>query len=177
MPERTGTTSTTGEGGTVAGWRLLDRTENMIAALSAFALLGVVLLISADVFGRRLWGWSIPWIIEVAEYYLLFATFMNSAWVLRQGGHIEVEFFTKLGVKGKRRLQGIAHILTLLTVLFVLYFTTQTVITYIQRGSIQGNFLVMPQWLVFAPIPVGLTLFLIELIRQIRRYIATPETA
>lgn len=112
-----------------------------------------------------------PWIIEVAEYYLLFATFMNSAWVLREGAHIQVDFFdNKLTERGKHRLTSVAHVVTLTTTIFVLYFAYKTMLTYFARGSLQGNFIMTPQWIIYAPIPIGLTLFLLELFRKIRAH-------
>lgn len=152
--------------------RLLSAIENLLAVFSIAFLFLLVLIITADVVGRQVANFSMPWIVEVAEYFLLFSTFMTSAWVLREGGHISVDFFDRhLSPQGVRRLKAVAYMLTFLTALFVLWFSFQTTLRYYQRGSFQGNFVHVPQWLVYAPIPAGISLFSIELVRQISRFV------
>lgn len=147
--------------------KALTAVENALAALSISYLVGIVLLIAWDVVGRRITGTSIPWIVEVAEFFLLFSAFMCSSWVLRERGHIVVDFIDAfLSEQGLRMLRMLAFILSFLTTLYLLWFTSRLGLDYLERGSFQGNFVHVPQWIVYAPVPVGLVLFMLELVRQ-----------
>jgi C4-dicarboxylate transporter, DctQ subunit len=156
--------------------RTLTRIENVLAVLSIAFLFAVVALITYDVLGRRVIGTSLPWIVEVSEYFLLFATFMNSAWVLREHGHIAVDFIDRfLSERGLKTLRISAYLLTFITTIYLLYFASRLGLDYYERQTLQGNFILVPQWIMYAPIPVGLTLFLIELGRQFSRFLRGEE--
>lgn len=151
--------------------RALTLVENMLALLSIIFLFLIVALITLDVVGRRIAGSSLPWIVEVAEYFLLFSTFMCSAWVLREGGHIAVDFIDNLlTANGLRRLRIGAYILTFLTTFYLLWFAGRLGLDYYQRQTMQGNFILVPQWILYAPVPVGISLFTFELARQFVKF-------
>lgn len=156
--------------------RVLSRTltviENALVVISIVYLFSIIGLITFDVIGRQLGTGSLPWIVEVAEYFLLFSTFMCSAWVLRERGHIVVDFIDGfLTENGLRRLRIAAYVVTFATVGYLLWFTGKLGLNYFQRGTSQGNFIMVPQWVLYGPIPVGIFLFLLELIRQFSRFL------
>lgn len=156
--------------------KALTVTENALAKLSIGYLFFVVATITFDVIGRRFIGSSLPWIVEVAEYFLLFSAFMCSGWVLREKGHIVVDFIdNSLSEQGLKRLRVGAYAITFVTTLYILWFTSKLAWIYLERGSYEGNFVHVPQWIVYAPVPIGMALFLLELIRQFTWFLREAE--
>src|SRR5688572_915013 len=70
---------------------LLDRL--MVAA--CLLLLGMTLLIGADVFTRNTGLGGIAWSNEVSESILYLLTLLSAPWLLRQGQHIRVDILLR----------------------------------------------------------------------------------
>ncbi len=76
--------------------RILSRCNQVIVVLAAIALIAACAILSYSVIGRALFQSPNYWQDEAAVFLLVGVTFMSSAWVQQQRGHIGIEAFVGL---------------------------------------------------------------------------------
>jgi TRAP-type C4-dicarboxylate transport system permease small subunit len=75
---------------------LLNWCNRVIFVLAAIAMIAACVILSYSVLGRALFQSPNYWQDEAAVFLLVGATFMTSAWVQQQRGHIGIEAFVSL---------------------------------------------------------------------------------
>src|ERR1700731_273048 len=97
LPDRDHTPDVvTSTGLAAASERILGRCNQVIVVLAAIALIAACAVLSYSVLGRALFQSPNYWQDEAAVFLLVGATFMTSAWVQHQRGHIGIEAFVGL---------------------------------------------------------------------------------
>jgi len=76
--------------------RVLTWCNSIIVVLAAIALIAACIILSYSVLGRALFHSPNYWQDEAAVFLLVGATFMTSAYVQQQRGHIGIEAFVGL---------------------------------------------------------------------------------
>jgi len=173
----------------------LDRLIDGLAVIAGMLMIGLVLLVCADVLVRNmpkvlpealspflsdkgvadlrvsLESISIPWSLELAEYFLYAVTFLGAPWVLRDQGHIVVDLVLQvLSPASKRRAVFASHVIGAIVCLILCYYSFRVLL----RSHAAGNKVVktwtFPEWwpMLIVP-PVFLILALIFL-----RWLRTP---
>jgi TRAP-type C4-dicarboxylate transport system permease small subunit len=89
-------TTTTGNAPVAALERALAWCNNVIVVFAALALIAACAVLSYSVLGRALFHSPNYWQDEAAVFLLVGATFMTSAYVQQQRGHIGIEAFVGL---------------------------------------------------------------------------------
>jgi TRAP-type C4-dicarboxylate transport system permease small subunit len=79
-----------------ASERILSWCHQVIVVLAAIAMIAACAILSYSVLGRALFQSPNYWQDEAAVFLLVGATFMTSAWVQHQRGHIGIEAFVGL---------------------------------------------------------------------------------
>jgi C4-dicarboxylate transporter DctQ subunit len=151
--------------------RCLDLIHHAMAWTAAACIIFMMFAICYSVFMRYLWGKPVPWVLEISSYLMLYITFLGTAWLQRQEGHVEVDLFlgnakprTRAGFKAITYFGGAA-------VGFILAWRGSLVtIDYFRRGVTLMGILDTPQFLLIAIIPIGGLLLLVEFILQIWRF-------
>lgn len=151
--------------------RCLDLIHLAMAWTAAACIIFMMLAICYSVFMRYLWDKPVPSVLEISSYLMLYITFLGTAWLQRQEGHVEVDLFlgnakprTRAGFKAITYLGGAA-------VGFILAWKGSLVtIDYFRRGVTLMGILETPQFLLIAIIPIGGLLLLVEFILQIWRF-------
>jgi len=156
----------------------LDLTENFFALVSGILLLISVLSVVMEVISRFFLNQSFVFVNELNGYSLLFITFLAAAWLLRQNGHITVDLLDR--VLPRRALGVLDFLIVILGVIvsgvLVWYGLVVTLDAY-QRNLLSLTVVQFPQAYVFAAIPAGLTLVLLEFVRKGYRIVTgtSPE--
>jgi TRAP-type C4-dicarboxylate transport system permease small subunit len=88
--------ATTGNVFVAALERILSWSNNIIVVFAALALIAACAILSDSVVGRALFHSPNYWQDEAAVFLLVGATFMTSAYVQQQRGHIGIEAFVGL---------------------------------------------------------------------------------
>jgi TRAP-type C4-dicarboxylate transport system permease small subunit len=149
---------------------LLDRVHRVMAWVAAACILFMMLAICYSVILRYFWNKPVPWIVEVSSYLMLYITFLGTAWLQRQDGHVEVDLFLS---KLKPRVRALLRAITSLggvAVGFILTWKGAAVtFDFYQRGVTMMGILSTPQCLLLAIIPVGGFFLLIEFLLRIWR--------
>jgi len=97
LPDQNNLTTTAPSNALVAVFeRALAWCNNLIVVLAAVALIAACAILSYSVLGRALFHSPNYWQDEAAVFLLVGATFMTSAYVQQQRGHIGIEAFVGL---------------------------------------------------------------------------------
>lgn len=97
LPDQTNRSAATKDNAFVAAFEhVLAWCNSVIVVLAAIALIAACVILSYSVLGRALFHSPNYWQDEAAVFLLVGATFMTSAYVQQQRGHIGIEAFVGL---------------------------------------------------------------------------------
>ena len=135
---------------------------------SVIALVGaIVVIVSLGVFFRFVLNNSLPWTEEVAKFVMVWMAFVGSPIVLRQGGHIAIDFVPNLLPRVLQQLLVLVVHAAVMTVLAVLV---------IQGWALAVN--ALPQvattvpvslFYIFLAVPIGCAIMLTVSLEQLLR--------
>ncbi|HXX83251.1 MAG TPA: TRAP transporter small permease [Casimicrobiaceae bacterium] len=149
---------------------ILDVVDGGIRHLENFLaialLVAIVVDVSLQVLFRYVLSHSLSWSSELATYMFAWLTLLGMAIAQREHAHIEVQFFGHLGPGVRVALGWIAWaaslaFFALLQVGGYLFFAGET----IQSGPATG----LPLWAVYSSLPIGATLGLFHVLRDLSR--------
>ena len=161
--------------------RILNATYKAAGMLSAFLILAICLLISAQIvlngMGRLMPGVlpsTIPSYADFAGFMLAGATFLAMAYTLRSGGHIRVNLVVQ---RLSPRVVLIAEFLALTVasvfVGYALYFRGALVLESLHYGDVSNGIIPVPLWLPQSAMTFGMGLLLIALLHSLVDLITT----
>ena len=75
--------------------RVFDRLIDFLGLLASVMICLLAFGVATDVIIRALNIGSMPWALEMSEYLLYGVTFLGAPWVLRAGGHVNVDIVVK----------------------------------------------------------------------------------
>ena len=115
---------------------------------------------------------SMPWIVEVNEYVLFGMTFFASAWCLRVGGHVKVDFILNAFKPPTQHLLGAitSGLASLACIVFGYYGGVATLYSY-QKGTHIFKFLKVPKYCFSSVICVCSFILAVEFVKQARRHL------
>ena len=138
-----------------------------MANAAIFVLVAVTAIVCLEVVMR--YGFDQPqvWVVEIAEYALLYITFLGTAWTLRNNGHVRVDILVgMMGPGWRARIGVVTSLLGLGVSLVLVVFGAQATWTAFVRGAYKPTLVEFPTWLVLVVIPVGSLFLAIRFLRQ-----------
>jgi len=136
--------------------------------IGCLAIFLMTVAVAADVILRNLKLANLPWVVEISEYILFLATFLAAPWVMHKDGHTRVDVVVRiLPSKAGMLTAVIADCFALLICLFLLYYGARTAIEAIRLKSLIIKQLIVPEWWLFAIIPVSGLLLTVEFLCRI----------
>lgn len=139
--------------------RLLD----LCGALAGIGFALIALATAYDVFVRNVFGESVRGLVDLVEYALFVTTFLAAPWVLRKGGHVQVDFVVgALPPRARRGVGRLSDAIGLVICLVLLVYSTRVTIAAWQQGSMVLKAVVFPEWWVFVVMPFASLLLAIE---------------
>jgi len=147
--------------------RAFDGLEDAFAVLAATLIVLSVVLVTADVFLRYVFTQPIAWVFEVTEYILLFVPCLGMAWLARHDGHVMIDIVTSaLSPRPRARLRAMVAMTVAALCAFIAWWgAVATRESYVAKAMIE-NVLQMPQYVVYAVIPLGFALCAVEFARK-----------
>ena len=150
--------------------RLLD-----VAAAAACALiLGMTLMICADVFLRNvrvvpgLAG--LAWANEISEAMLFLITLLTAPWLLRRGQHIRVDIVLRAVPPHVGWLfEWAVDLLGLGCCAIIAWYSARAAFASFQAGSLSIKTLVTPEWWLLSALPIAFLLLTVEMLFRMRR--------
>lgn len=159
--------------------RIINRITDAFGWLAGLAIALTMVQVTLDVLGKYLFSSPLPTTtIAVANYYMVFVTFLPLAFVERTDGHISVEVLTELMPECfKRHLYGWTHLLTAAVSALLGYATWLESMKMFHSDSFQiefGTKIII--WPAAFTAPLGFWLFALLLVFKFLAYL-TGESA
>jgi len=148
----------------------------MFAACGIFTV--AMLLVCTEVITRYALNRPIGWAIEVCEYILVGIVSLGIAWLLKEEGHVTVDFLlNQLKPKPQALLTGITSALGALAVLIIVSFGLLETVHLMERGAAETGILRIPKAYLLFPLCIGTFLFFIQLVRRSYKHLRSLRTA
>jgi len=137
-----------------------------VAAGAAFAL--IALATTWDVLLRNLAGGTLAGLGDLVEYILFVATFLAAPWLLRENGHVQVDFLVAaLPAPLRRSVRRAANAVGLAVCAVLLVFAARVAWTSWTDHNMVLKTLVFPEWWLYAVIVVSMALLSLEFLRRL----------
>lgn len=171
-----------------------DRLIDGLAVVAGILMIGLVLLVCADVLVRNLPKFlpetmspflsdkgvsdlrlflesiSIPWSIELAEYFLYALTFLGAPWVLRDQGHIVVDLVLQsLSPAAKRKAAFASHVIGAVVCLVLCYYSIRVLWRSYEAGNKVVKTWTFPEWWPMAIVPPVFLILALIFMRWLRK--------
>jgi TRAP-type C4-dicarboxylate transport system permease small subunit len=166
--ENDGSTAVTGNTPVAAVERALAYCNNIIVVLAAIAMIAACAILSYSVLGRALFHSPNYWQDEAAVFLLVGATFMTSAYVQQQRGHIGIEAFVGLLSPAVNRVR--LWLVDIVSFLFCAFFAwkswTLTHEAWVD-GQVSNSMWSPPLTIPYSLMAAGMTLLCVQILLQI----------
>lgn len=147
--------------------RLFDRLCDLCAALAGAIVLGMLVVVSADIFLRYAFSRPLSWGVAFTEYGLLYMVFLGAGWLQREHGHVSVDLLTgSLPSALSRPLARITALVGAGSFALLAWYGWQVTRNQFMRGSVTPDLLSVPQYLITMVIPFGALLLALVFLRQ-----------
>lgn len=148
------------------GWyaRLLDW-----LGIGAGAVFGIIAVVTTwDVIARSLAAGTVKGLADLVEYALFAATFLAAPWLLRQNGHVQVDFLvTALPARLGSAVRRFADAVGLAACLLLLIYAVRVTWLSWAGGNIILKTVVFPEWWLYAVIVVSMLMLSLEFLRRL----------
>ena len=123
-------------------------------------LVAITLIVCLEVVMRYALNDPLIWVVEIAEYSLLYICFLGAAWALRENIHVRIDvFLSAFSDRWRRRLGVITSLLGLSISSVLMIWGTLAVWGKYMTGAYSSDVVKFPIWIVLFCIPFG-SLFL-----------------
>lgn len=156
---------------------MLDRLDRWLArAHRGMVFAGCALLIllmlamNADLLLRSAFRSPIEGISEMGEIALLYITFLGTAWVYREDGHVVVDLLVyEMYAKAEKPLKAINNAIVGLIAAVLVYYGSLLTYDHFARGVRNVSVLETPMALIVVAIPLGSLALLLEVVLKFRK--------
>jgi len=125
------------------------------------------LLVAFDVVARNLDVVTLPWVVDVTEYSLPFATFLAAPWILYRNEHVRLDLLlTSVPQRVARAIDRGADVMGLFICLVLLWFGVYVIADSARHGSMVDKTLSFPEWWLYVPVPLCFALLAVEFVRR-----------
>ncbi len=149
---------------------ILAKINKFFVSIACLMYVGTILLINFDLFMRFAFRSPIAGLTEVTEIFLLYMTFLGTAWLYKEDGHVVVDIILYNLVSksiSKKILILQNHIIVGIISAILVYYGFLTTFDHFMRGAYNPTILETPIALVIAIIPIGSFILLLEVLVKI----------
>ncbi len=156
--------------------RQAERLYRALAYAGCLLLLGMLMLICADVFVRNLWRGSIAWANEFSEYALYLMTLLAAPWLLNKGQHIRVDLLLR-ALPGRLAwlMEWAVDLSGLGCSLMLAWYGWASVRDSMATGALTMKTVAMPEWWLIVPLPLVFLLMALEFFFRMARLRVSPR--
>jgi TRAP-type C4-dicarboxylate transport system permease small subunit len=140
--------------------QVAEKGENLMAGVAMVVLSLIIFSVCLEIIMRYFLNRPLIWVVELTEYGLLYVTFLGAAWLLRKGGHVQVDIVVNfMSKRWRRRCAVFSAALGLLVSIVLTVFGAIVTYDHLVRGIYKPTVLEFPTGAVLAAVPLG-SLFL-----------------
>jgi len=137
----------------------------MFVACAIFIV--AMLLVCTAVIMRYALNQPIGWAIEVCAYILVGIVSLGMAWLLKEEGHVKVDFLlNRFNPKPRALLIGITSALGAAAVLIIVLYGLRETFHLMEMGAVETGILRIPKAYLLFPLTIGCFLFFFQLVRR-----------
>lgn len=152
-------------------YRVIDRISRILGFLAGAIIIFLLIAVVADVVLRYFFNSPIEWVPEYSEYSLLYITFLGTAWVLLEKGHVNIDLaLTRLNPRAQAMANTINYLVAAIVFLIVTWFGLKVTLDMLQTNYLYDTPLKTPRFIVLAVIPLGSALLFLLLIKNTWEY-------
>lgn len=154
---------------------VFDRILELLMALASSMLVFAMLLVCTDVLMRYALNHALGWSIEISEAILVGVVSLGMAWLLKEEGHVKVDFLLKRLSSGSQALvTGIMSVIAAAALFMIAWFGLRITFEFMQSGTaIETGLLRIPKAYLLMPLGIGCFLFAVQFLRRSYRYLTT----
>jgi TRAP-type C4-dicarboxylate transport system permease small subunit len=154
--------------------RLFEYIEKIVSVLckvfvfiASLMMAALVVIVCIDLALRYFFNAPLLWGTEVTEILLLYITFLGTAWVFKEDGHVVVDVLIGQSTgKRKKILMAFSYILITIVSAVFIYYGFYATYDHYKRGVFNPTILETPIALIIMVIPIGsIPLFLEVLVK------------
>lgn len=147
-----------------------DRLIATLAVLAGVAIAVICIAIAIDVTMASV-GLRPPiWVGAGTEYAMLYLTLLAAPWLVRERGHVTISGLRNLlPPEARRVLEKAVYLMAIAATLVLAWFGTVLTWESFVIGDLDIRSFEFPRWLVYLPMPLGLTLVAVEFARLLAR--------
>jgi len=147
-----------------------DRLLNVSAVVTGTIIVLVMVAVCVNVIMRYLFNRPIAGVEEITEYLLLYITFIGTAWLLREEGHVRVDILlNRVKPKTLAFLSVISSLIGVLICGVLAWYGFKVTWVNFQQGAYFPHILEFPKAPILVIIPCGSFLLLIQFLRRTAR--------
>ena len=160
--------------------RAYGRLLEVFAAAACALILGMTLMICADVFLRNVRIFpglaGLAWSNEISEAMLFLITLLTAPWLLRRGQHIRVDIVLRaVPPRVGWLFEWAVDLLAFSCCAIIAWYSARAAFHSYSAGSLSIKTLVTPEWWMLAPLPIAFLLLAIEMGFRMRRLYLGPR--
>lgn len=159
--------------------KLVAAYDRLVITLAIIAGVMMVLMFATIVLdvGMRMLGLQPPfWSSTYTEYSLLYTTMLAAPWLVREDGHVRIRSLTDLLSPFARSVVEYAVcVIAIVLCAVVTYYATRQGYGLYLADAIDIRSIPVPEWILYAPLPLGFTLSGIEFARRLYRLSAKVD--
>ncbi len=150
---------------------LFDRTLDIVFYVAAAMSLVIFFSICVEIFMRYFLNRPQIWPVEITEYAMLYLTFLGSAWLLREEGHVKLDIlFFLLKPRTQALLSSMTSVLGIIVCAVLLFYGTWSTWNHFEKGLRTFSAMEIHKWPFLLIIPFGSLLLLIQFMRRTANY-------
>lgn len=151
---------------------VFDTFLSFLALLAAITLASIWFLVCFAVVARYLFQYPMGWIIEVAEYSLLWIGFLGGAWLLRREKHVAMDMVIRpLGPKNQAMINTVTSMLGAVVCLVVAWYAGEVTWKLFRDGVRVASALEPLKAPIVMIVPAGTFLLFIQFLRRGYKYL------
>jgi TRAP-type C4-dicarboxylate transport system permease small subunit len=157
--------------------KLFDYLNIVMVVIGAILLVGLTLIVGADITLRYLFNKPLGWVKEVSEYTLVALGFLVAAWILKDEGHVKMDLvLNNVGSRVQTMMNIITSIISTIVLLTVTWFSLRVIGDFYRTKLVAPTVLEPPKWVLLTPILVGSFLLAVQFIRRTYFFIGKWKT-
>lgn len=152
---------------------IFDRALDVMAFLAAVILIFIMVSVCLNVILRYFFNEPLIWVNQITECFLLYITFLGSAWLLRNEGHVKVDILLNhLSSKALAFLGIISSVIGIIVSVILTFFGFSLTWYFYHKGLYTPTILELPLSLIIIIIPIGSFMLIVQFIRRFCNFIA-----
>lgn len=156
---------------------IIDKIIDYLFYFMCILMFLAFVLVCSEVILRFAFDRSIGWVTEVTEYILVFSTYLGAAYILKKGGHVNIDILTNFLNPGPRKIVNcITDSVAALFCGAIAWFGFKAVIFHFQHGTLMADkTLSLPTAPMLAILPLGFLFLAIQFVRLVYRQIRLTQ--